>query len=66
MSTDDLKRFKRRVEVALARATTPQDRLACTVLLAVVDIELRRPEVGGDAETDRQSQPEQHEGENGQ
>lgn len=66
MSTDDLKRFKRRVEAALAQATTPQQRLARTVLLAVVDNELRELEAGGDAEAARQSQPERHEGENGQ
>jgi len=63
---DDLKRFKQRVEVALARAITPIQRLTRTVLLIVVNNELRELEAGGDAEADRQSQPEQHEGENGQ
>jgi len=65
MLTDDLKRFKQRLETAKLQATTPQQRLSCTVLLAVVDGELRKLEAS-DAETDRQSQPEQHEGENGQ
>jgi len=37
----DLQRFKRRAESALAQATTPVNRLAYTVLIAVAESELR-------------------------
>ena len=40
-ATTDLQRFKRKAESALSQATTPVNRLAYMVLIAVADGELR-------------------------
>jgi hypothetical protein len=40
--TTDLERFKQRLETAITQATTPRQRLARTVLLVVVNGEIRR------------------------
>jgi len=48
-ATIDLERFRKRVETAIAQATTPRQKLARVILLTVVDGELRAGRDGAGA-----------------